>query len=595
MTTGADQTDATLLGEGSGPPPLGWRRYLRLSRFGLRLMLHIVLREIVGRRFHLAKSESRKRLARDYRDLAGEVGGLTVKLGQFLSLRHDLLPTEVLDELAALQDRMRAVSFEAVVEVVEQDLGRPIGELYAELEPSPLACASLAQVHRARLPDGAPVVVKILRPETSELFRSDLAAVASLVRVLRLFPRLRREIDLDGMLAEFTDVTLRELDLVGEGRNAERFADDFRDDPWVWAPAVDWRRSGHQTLTMEDVGALKVSDTAGLDAAGIDRTVLARQIVRVYMEQIFVHHFVHADPHPGNLFIVPASEPSPAPFRIVFIDFGMVVEIPEPERQWLREFLIGLGLRDADLIVRSYVRRGMLRPEVDPERVTEMTADLLEQHQELLLGLSPDLSQTQARSFFASYADLLETGYPFEIPMDLLFMYRAMGAFGSLAKQLDPEVDLSAEAAPFAARFLWGALREDLHHRLDAAAALGASLTVRPVKLERVLVEAHKALHLPAAVTRWLGSRRQRTLRATLSPRDRRTLRSVERSLSRLTAVLAALGLLVAGSLFVALNGLPTEIAAAGGGLEAAGQERVGWIAVAVSSIALIWNLVVRK
>ncbi|HEX5718926.1 MAG TPA: AarF/UbiB family protein, partial [Thermoanaerobaculia bacterium] len=333
------------------PARIDFRRYRKVRRFVTRTFIHVLwwdmFLNVPGlRRFRPPAVGRWARIARRYRVLAGEMGGVLIKLGQFLSVRVDLLPAEVTRELAGLQDEVPPERFEDIVRQIEGDFGRPLLEVFSWVSPEPVGAASLAQVHPARLLSGEPVVVKALRPGIDVLVETDLAAAGLAFRLLKVSRKLRRRVDLDRLAGEIAVTTRRELDLANEGRNAERFAKDFADDPRVEIPRVVWSASARRTLTLENVGYLKIADLSAIERAGISRPEVARVLYRIYMQQIFVHHFVHADPHPGNLFVKPLPLPGESPFgpgdpvpvpppgtvrpfQIVFVDFGMVAPIPE--------------------------------------------------------------------------------------------------------------------------------------------------------------------------------------------------------------------------------------------------------------------------
>ena len=313
-------------------------------------------------------------------------------------------------------------------------------------------------MHAARLPperpgeDGEAVVVKVLRPGIGSLVETDLKALRLAVRWLRPWKRLRRRVDLDRLAEEVTTTTRAELDLPAEGRNAERFALDFADDPRVRIPRVYWQRTAARTLTLENVAFLKIADHAALDAAGVSLPQLAKSLYQTYMEQIFVHHFVHADPHPGNLFVRPLDGTHPGggrDFELVFVDFGMVAVIPPRLRTTLREYLYGLGTRDAERIVHAYQAAGMLLPGADLQRLVQVHEDLFQRLWGVPIGELRDTAMAQARYFLREYRDLLFE-LPFQVQVDLLFVSRAVGILAGLATSLDPDFDPWAETIPFA-------------------------------------------------------------------------------------------------------------------------------------------------
>lgn len=579
----ADPRVASPAASAANPASLAWRRYRKLGWFCLKVSLHLLWWDLLLNRPILAwmrapASPRWQRLAGEFRMLACDMGGVLVKLGQFLSLRVDLLPRIVTTELALLQDQMPAVATPTVIAAIEADLGCPLGQRFAWFGPEPVASASLAQVHRAQLHSGEQVVVKALRPGVLAQFELDLAVIARLVQGLQQIPRLRRALDLDLVFVEFATVTRRELDTVTEGQHIQRFARDFAGDPQVHVPTVYAQGSGTRTLTLEDVGFLKINQVEAIAATGISRAEVAQQLAKIYLQQIFVTHFIHADPHPGNVFVKPLphpaenrtldfapSEPVPyqagRPFQIVLIDFGMAVEIPPSARQWLREFVIGLGTRDAHRIVQAYLAGGVLRPGADPARVEEMTAVLLADFQELLVGLMPD--REQARPFFSEFEDLVQH-YPFQIPVNLLFMFRALGIVSGLVKELDPDFDLAAAAAPFARRFLWQEWQERWQSQLQALATLSHMLVTPPVRLDELWSQAQELLP-PAALTPLLALPGQEPAKpCELSARDRRTLQQLDQSVARLSWTLTSVCLLLAGVIWQMGGQLVAALAAGG-------------------------------
>lgn len=223
------------------PVRIDFRRYRKVRRFVARTFLHVLWWDMILnapglRRFRPPAAGRWARIARRYRLLAGEMGGVLIKIGQFLSVRVDLLPPEVTRELAGLQDEAPPERFEDIVRQIESDFGRPLAEIFASVSPEPVGSASLAQVHPARLLSGEAVVVKVLRPGIDVLVETDLAATGLAFRLLKVSRNLRRRVDLDRVAEEIATITRRELDLANEGRNAERFTEDFAGDARVAIP-----------------------------------------------------------------------------------------------------------------------------------------------------------------------------------------------------------------------------------------------------------------------------------------------------------------------------------------------------------------------
>lgn len=529
----------------------------------VRIFLHALLWDLILNRRWLAwlrpdPVPRYQRFARRYRALAVELGGVLIKLGQFLSIRVDLLPPEVTRELAGLQDEVPPDPFSAVTARIEEDFGRPAEEIFATIDSVPVGAASLAQVHRARLAEPDPadvtshdVVVKVLRPGIEILVETDLAAVSLALRWLRWIRRIRDRVDLDRLAEEFQRTTRRELDLEAEAEHAERFAELFDDDPGVRIPRVFREASTRHVLTLENVGFVKIADHAALEAAGIDRGEVARKVYNVYMRQIFEHSFVHADPHPGNLFVEPmptdeelergitgfppGESPPPAtsrPFRLAFVDFGMVATIPRSLRGALREYLIAFGTRDAARMVRSYQSAGMLIPGADLQRLEEVHHEMLERFWGVPLGRLHDIAMAEMKLMMRRYRDLIYQ-MPFQMQVDLLFTLRAVGILAGLSTSLDPGFNPWAETLPHARKMAAEEARLGFQDLLEEIARQARAVLTLPAQIESTLTQAREG---------------RLTVRTEWAPESRDAIDRLVRSKNRLAWWVAASGCLIAGA-----------------------------------------------
>ena len=555
-------------------PPIDPRRYRRVSAFFARAFLRIlwsdfVLRLPVLRWFRTDPVQRWVGIARRFRALALELGGVQIKLGQYLSARVDILPFEVTRELSGLQDEVPPADINEVARQIEEDLGHPLQELFPVFHEVPLGAASLAQVHEAALPDGRSVVVKVLRPGIDVLVETDLAAIGRAIRWIRWWRFVRQRVDLDWLEREFSETTRRELDLRAEGRSAERFAESFRDDPDVYLPKIYWQRTGRRTLTEENVAFLKITDREGMRERGIDPAEVARQLYRVYMRQIFVHHFVHADPHPGNLFVRPVeggfgSDPKPAgdertvSSQIVFVDFGMVAEIPPRLRAALRRFVIGLGSRDAALVVQALQEAGYLLPGADLVQLEEALEAVFDRFWGIEAGRLGHLVLSEAGQLWKEFGRLiLET--PIQVQVDLMFTGRAVELLSALTTDLDTGFNPWTELAPFAEAL--------------AADAADKDWSVRATE---VFEQARGLVELPAELRRaaQLARRGRLTVRTALTPETRRRLRVLEVSVGRLSDSVLCGAVWIGGALLVT-------------------AERVDWGAGMMAGAVVLW-LVLR-
>jgi predicted unusual protein kinase regulating ubiquinone biosynthesis (AarF/ABC1/UbiB family) len=526
-------------------------RYLRVVWFLGRVFLHVLwwdylLRKIFPDSWPARTAESRwRRLSRRYRVLAVDMGGVLIKLGQFLSIRVDILPRAITDELIGLQDEVPAERLADVLAVIEEEFQQPANTIFDELEGVPLGAASLAQVHRARLPGDEEVVVKVQRPRIRVLVETDLASVRFGLRFLKLFRGVTRRADLDRLFAEFATITRAELDFEAEGRNAERFAANFAADRGVYVPKVHWDFTRPRVLTMENVSGIKITDFRAIDAAGVSRPQLAAKLYNVYLRQVFVLNFIHADPHPGNLFVHTqpprqVEDGSGDAFRLVFVDFGMMAVVPERIRRHLREYIIGFGTRDSARVVRAYAGAGILLPGADLKRIEQAQSEVFSRFWGVRMGEIQKIAFSEARQFAYEYRDLIHE-MPFQVPADMLFVGRALGILSGLATELDPAFDIWTATIPFAQQL---AAEEETQGQLRAILAELGRL-VRPL------------LTLPGQIERFLGQVTAGELRLqySLAPDASKAIQRLEAAIARLTWGVIFGGTLLAGVLLRALEG----------------------------------------
>jgi len=531
------------------PHRLDISRYVRVVWFFGRMFLSVIWWDLIVRRVPGMRGRARRSSlgrwqawAQRFRRLAVANGGVLIKLGQFLSIRVDILPSQVTSELKGLQDEVPSESLTAIIALIVSEFGRPLDQVFAWFSPEPVAAASLAQVHKARLMaptggEGEEVAVKVQRPGIERLVVTDLAALRLALDWLKLYRPITRRVDLDRLYDEFSATTRAELDFVAEGRNADRFAADFADDPGIYIADVFWEYTTRRVLTLENVASIKIDDVKAIEAAGISRSEVARRLYDTYLEQIFVHHFVHADPHPGNLFVNPlprdpdAGPGKPTPFQLVFVDFGMVAVIPQRLRASLRDYVIAVGTRDAHLMVQAYFDAGVLLPGADRRRIEELHDTLFARLGGLPIGKLSDAAMKQAQAVINEYRDIVYE-MPFQFPTDMLFAVRAVAILSGMATSLDPSFDPWSATLPFAERM----------------AGEGAALNWRSA-LNELVELVRLALRLPSRVDRFLtqAERGELVTQYSLAPDAARALRRIERSVDRLTWGVIAAGLLVSG------------------------------------------------
>ena len=433
------------------------RRYRKILWFFAGVIAHLVWWDLfLGRIFKKRVRESRparfRQMSRRFRGVAVEMGGVMIKLGQFLSARVDVLPPEITEELAGLQDEVPPVPWEEIHAVLEAELG-DVSAHFATFGPEPLAAASLGQAHHARLApaEGATeqsdsVVVKVQRPNIENIVSTDLAALRVVARWAMRYRPIRRRADVPALMDEFAATMWEELDYVSEAENAERFAEIFADRPQVRIPAVFRQHSTRRVLVLEDVSGIKITDIDGLVEAGINQKEVALNLLDAYFFQIFTIGFFHADPHPGNIFIRPVApgfmswDGNGRPFQIAFVDFGMVGHIQELVGDNLRRMLVTITQRDARGLTEAYDRLGFFLPGSDLDRIAEAQEAMLDRlwGRNLLELSQPD--PEEMRELSREFRDILFE-FPFQVPQDFIFLGRALGMLSGLASQLDPEIN----------------------------------------------------------------------------------------------------------------------------------------------------------
>jgi predicted unusual protein kinase regulating ubiquinone biosynthesis (AarF/ABC1/UbiB family) len=534
-----------------GEPPqearkfaLDRRRYLRLVIFGARAVITIVwweliLRRLLGGDFVGRSAPARYgKIGRQLRTLAVGMGGVLIKLGQFLSTRVDLLPRYFTGELAGLQDEVPAEPFENVRQVIESEFSRPLAEVFPQFERQSRAAASLAQVHRATLPDGRLVVVKVQRLNIEQLVDTDLAALRTVVSWLRYYRPISRCADLNALIGEFSRTLYEELDFIAEGHNAEQFAENFAADPGVYIPEVYWSHTTRRVLILEDVGYIKINDYAALQAAGIDRRQVASRLFNSYLKQLIVDHFVHADPHPGNLFVQPLmDEPldpeTGRPFVLVFVDFGMVAHIPQRLWELALDFAVAVVRKDIHRIVEIYEEAGVLLPGADKELIEKLEREAIERWQGTRIGEMRKLAMEYTQLVFNEYRELIYQ-MPFQFPSDLLFAGRAMAIMGGMVTDINPDFEIWEEMTPYVEELATERAAEEM-----------------PMLWERLKDYLLLLLNLPTQAERFFDKALAGELRTQMVlPRETQdTLRQLERAVNKLGSGVIFTGLLLGGVL----------------------------------------------
>ncbi len=382
-------------------------------------------------------SNAHLKSARRIYGLATRMEGLLIKTCQFISSRADVAPPEYISVLSRLQDSVPARPFGEVVGQVRRELGAHPDAIFAEFSRKPIASASLAQVHRAKTKDGRDVAVKVQYPGIDRVIETDLRNISLLVRILA---RIEPNFDFRVVMDELNKNVPGELDFVREGKSAERVAADLSHRGDIHIPKVLWEHTARRVLTTEFVEATKISDIPKLTAQGIDANHVAQIMTEAYCEQILVHGYFHADPHPGNLLVLPGP-------KVVFIDFGLSKELPEEFRLNYARLVMALISQDENDMVRAFRALGFKTKSEDPESLVALGRSFFEsagpdQKPYVDADVMPEVNERMAK--------ILNANPVTEIPGDILLIFRVLGLMSGLQKRLDSRVDVVETITPYA-------------------------------------------------------------------------------------------------------------------------------------------------
>ncbi len=442
------------------------KRYRRILFFFTRVVSKIAFWDGLLPKIGLKKVSEKNRaerileVARNYRQLAIELGGVLIKVGQFLSARVDMLPAEVTEELSGLQDQVPEEDFQRIRLLAEEELGQTLEECFVEFEEIPLASASLGQVHRAILKSEdklvveggeaiTKVVVKVQRPDIEAIIEVDLSAFRIVAGWLQRYKPIRKRVDLPALMEEFSTILGQEIDYLNEGKNAERFWEIYQSNPKIKVPRVIWIKTTKRVLVLEDVYAIKITNYREIREAGVDLKEVAQRLFASYMEQIFEEEFFHADPHPGNLFVIPPAKSPNGAWLLAFVDFGMVGQVPANAMDGLREMVIAVGTQDAGRVVQAYEKLGFLLPGADLDLIEQAEAKAFERFWGKSMSELQDIDHKELMAFASEFRDLMYD-MPFQIPQDLLLLGRTVAILSGMCTGLDPGFNVWESIRPYA-------------------------------------------------------------------------------------------------------------------------------------------------
>ncbi|MGA1838249.1 AarF/UbiB family protein [Herbiconiux sp. 11R-BC] len=532
-----------------------YRRILRFAGWNLAVTwwYELVLPRIgLNRITERTRARRMQRFARRFHVLAVELGGLMIKVGQFMSSRLDVLPPEITKELEGLQDEVPPVPFAEIRALAEAELGMPLARAFAWVDEHPVAAASLGQAHRARLaPNDAAdtgleaVVLKVQRPGIDQIVEVDLAALRRVGGWLSHVRLVYSRVDAPALVEEFALTSLEEIDYLHEAASSVRFAADFADDPRVGVPEIVWERTTRRVLTLEDVTAIKITDADALRAAGIDPASVAPVFAAVMFDQLFTNGFFHADPHPGNIFVTPlpagaspagAGEPGAVPdaagarpWKLTFIDFGMMGEVGAATRGGLRKMLIAAASRDGKGLVAAAQELGVLLQTAETAELERALTQLFARFGGMGFAELREVDPREFRDFGEQFGHVVRS-LPFQLPENFLLIIRAMSLTSGVCSALDPGFNLWNSVEPYAQQLIrdeGGNVVQDLGKQ--ALENLGIAWRL-PKRLDALVTRVDEG---SLAVT---------------SPALERRVARLERSIGRVVSALLFGALLVAGA-----------------------------------------------
>ncbi len=457
------------------------------------------------------------------------LGPTFAKIGQMLSVRPDLIPASYANELAKLQDEMPPFPFEQVKAEIESLFGEPLSELFADFDETPAAAASIGQVHKATLPDGTPVAVKVQRPDIHAVVEADLDILRTQATRIQGRTDLGRRYDMVGLVDEFARAIRSECDYINEARNAERLKRMFENDENVHFPKVYWERTASTVLTLEWIDGIPFNRLDELDAHGVDRHEAARKGIVCYYEQIFIYGFYHADPHPGNLFAMPDG-------RVAFTDFGRAGDLSDEARNKVADLLVAIIDQDGDLATDILLEVSGNVADVDVVGLKRDVTSLIGKYYDL------KLHEVDSRELVGEVLSLIGKR-SLRVESEFALLLTTLSTLQAMGTALDPEFHFVESVQPFVRRIV--------------------EEQIQPTKLSRNLIKLLRRVMrvgegLPDNVNRAVKRIADGDLRVTVRPGDFDNIMGrAEQFVDKLAFALVISAFVVGLSLLLARTTLP--------------------------------------
>jgi len=421
------------------PQPLRWQKvkYSPLARqidiFGsaAKLMFYLWWDKLVGN----DSSKQRTRRAQWLVKSLLNLGPTFIKLGQALSTRADLLPLEYVQAFGQLQDRVPAFSDQEAIALIEAEIGSSIYSLYRDFDRSPLASASLGQVHKARLHTGEDVVVKVQRPGLEGLLNLDFEVLHRLMRWAKRFLPGIKKYNLEAIYQEFFELLYQEIDYIHEGKNAERFSQNFSGYSQIIVPTVYWQYTTKKILTLEYVPGIKIDDRQTLEACGLNIKNIIQLGICSYLKQLLQDGFFQSDPHPGNMAVSHEG-------KLIFYDFGTMAEVKSIAKEQMIKTFFAVQRNDSDEVINTLIYMGLIEPVADMRPVRRLIGFILEQFRDKPIDV-------KAFEQISSEIYELFKQQPFRLPAQMIFVLKSLTTLDGIARKLDPQYNLLAASQPF--------------------------------------------------------------------------------------------------------------------------------------------------
>lgn len=374
------------------------------------------------------------------RNILQGLGPTFIKLGQIASTRRDLVPDEIANELEQLQDQVSSFSYRKVREIIEEEFGETPENLFRDFDETPLATASIGQVHLAHLLSGEPVAIKIQRPDIQPIVETDLEILADLAKLMEAKLTWAKNYRISKMIHEFSTSLLDELDYTIEGRNGERITKQFKNDPTIHIPKVYWQFSTKKILTMEFIQGIKVSHFEQLDEKGYNRKVIAERITQSMLHQILIEGFFHGDPHPGNIYVLPGNE-------ISYLDFGMIGRLNDEMKYQFASLLINLQLGNTKGMIKTFSSMDLLSDDTNLPSLKNALDGLKVKYYDIPLS---------EISLGGAVTDVLAIAYnhQIQIPTDLTILGKTLLTLEGIIEKLDPNFSMMEAIEPFGKQLL---------------------------------------------------------------------------------------------------------------------------------------------